>query len=69
MNVKSIYWSTVVIMPHFVGKKKGIYLNTSSVAGMKVRPGQVFYGGTKGFLNTVGLYVLRTLVLLLTMTR
>jgi hypothetical protein len=40
-------------MPYFVEKKSGVYLNTSSVAGTRVRPGQVFYGGTKGFLNTV----------------
>jgi 3-oxoacyl-[acyl-carrier protein] reductase len=54
VNIKSIYWSVVVVMPYFTQRKKGVFLNTSSVAGMKVRPGQVFYGGTKGFLNTVG---------------
>lgn len=53
VNVKSIYLSVSVIMPYFVGRKAGVYLNTSSVAGTRVRPGQVFYGGTKGFLNTV----------------
>ena len=53
VNVKSIYLSVSVIMPYFVEKKSGVYLNTSSVAGVRVRPGQVFYGGTKGFLNTV----------------
>jgi 3-oxoacyl-[acyl-carrier protein] reductase len=57
VNVKSIYWSVVVVMPYFVQRKKGVFLNTSSVAGMKVRPGQVFYGGTKGFLNTVSLII------------
>jgi 3-oxoacyl-[acyl-carrier protein] reductase len=45
--------SVVVVMPYFVEQKYGVYLNTSSVAGTRVRPGQVFYGGTKGFLNTV----------------
>ena len=53
VNVKSIYMSVVVVMPYFVSQKSGVYLNTSSVAGTRVRPGQVFYGGTKGFLNTV----------------
>lgn len=53
VNVKSIYLSVSVIMPYFVEQKSGVYLNTSSVAGTRVRPGQVFYGGTKGFLNTV----------------
>jgi 3-oxoacyl-[acyl-carrier protein] reductase len=53
VNVKSIYLSISVIMPYFVDRHSGVYLNTSSVAGTRVRPGQVFYGGTKGFLNTV----------------
>jgi 3-oxoacyl-[acyl-carrier protein] reductase len=53
VNVKSIYWSVAVVMPYFVEKKGGVFLSTSSVAGTRVRPGQVFYGGTKGFLNTV----------------
>jgi len=53
VNVKSIYLSVSVVMPYFVERKHGVYLNTSSVAGTRVRPGQVFYGGTKGFLNTV----------------
>ncbi|KAL7912458.1 putative alcohol dehydrogenase [Trichoderma velutinum] len=42
VNVKGIYLT-----------KYGVYLNTSSVAGTRVRLGQVFYGGTKGFLNTI----------------
>jgi 3-oxoacyl-[acyl-carrier protein] reductase len=53
VNCKSIYWSVAVIMPYFVEQKSGVYVNTSSVAGARTRPGQVFYGGTKGFLNTV----------------
>jgi 3-oxoacyl-[acyl-carrier protein] reductase len=53
VNCKSIYWSIAVIMPYFVQQKSGVYVNTSSTAGARTRPGQVFYGGTKGFLNTV----------------
>ncbi|POR32491.1 Uncharacterized protein TPAR_07275 [Tolypocladium paradoxum] len=53
VNVRSIYLSVSVVMPYFVERKSGVYLNTSSVAGVRVRPGQVFYGGTKGFLNTM----------------
>jgi 3-oxoacyl-[acyl-carrier protein] reductase len=53
VNVKSIFLSVSVVMPYFVERRAGVYLNTSSVAGTRVRPGQVFYGGTKGFLNTV----------------
>lgn len=55
VNIKSIYMSVSVIMPYFVERKHGVFLNTSSVAGTRVRPGQVFYGGTKGFLNTVSI--------------
>jgi 3-oxoacyl-[acyl-carrier protein] reductase len=53
VNIKSIYLSVSVIMPYFVERKSGVFLSTSSIAGIRVRPGQVFYGGTKGFLNTV----------------
>lgn len=48
VNMKSIFLSTTVVMPYFVEQKSGCYLNTSSVAGYRTRPGQVFYGGTKG---------------------
>ena len=53
VNIKSIYLSVSVLMPYFVERKSGVFLSTSSIAGIRVRPGQVFYGGTKGFLNTV----------------
>ena len=53
VNCKSIFWSVNVVMPYFVERKSGVYVNTSSVSGQRTRPGQVFYGGTKGFLNTV----------------
>ena len=39
VNVKSIYLSVIVMMPYFIGQKSGVYLNTSSVAGTRVRPG------------------------------
>ncbi|KAL7949787.1 putative alcohol dehydrogenase [Trichoderma barbatum] len=53
VNVKRNYLSVSVIMPYFLKRKYGVYLNTSSVSGSRVRPGQIFYGGTKGFLNTI----------------
>jgi len=46
VNVKSIYHSVIEVMPYFVEQRHGVMINTSSVAGTKVRPGQVFYGGT-----------------------
>ncbi|KAJ5082758.1 hypothetical protein N7532_011801 [Penicillium argentinense] len=53
VNTKSIYHSVVQIMPYMAERRSGVFINTSSVAGYKVRPGQVFYGGTKGFVNTI----------------
>jgi 3-oxoacyl-[acyl-carrier protein] reductase len=54
VNVKSIYQSVKVVMPYFVERKEGgQFINTSSVAGTRVRPGMVWYGGTKGFVNVV----------------
>lgn len=53
MNIKKIYLGVSVMIPYFLKRKYEIYLNTSSAAGTRVRPRQVFYGGTKRFLNTV----------------
>lgn len=53
VNVKSIYQSVMVVMPYFVERKSGQFINTSSVAGTRTRPGMVWYGGTKGFVNVV----------------
>ncbi|EEP76999.1 hypothetical protein UREG_01848 [Uncinocarpus reesii 1704] len=66
VNVKSIYQSVAVTVPYFVERKSGVFLNTSSVAGTRVRPGQVFYGGTKGFLNTVTTLLIPPIAYLLT---
>jgi len=42
-NTKSVYLSVSEIMPYFVGRGKGIFVNTSSVAGGRVRePGLVW---------------------------
>jgi len=53
VNCKSIYLSATVLMPYFMEQKGGVFLNTSSVAATRTRPGQVWYGGTKGFVNTI----------------
>lgn len=47
VNIKSVYLSVSEIMPYFVGRGSGASVNTSSVAGTRVREGQVWYGGTK----------------------
>lgn len=37
VNMKSIYLSVAVIMPYFVERNSGVFLNTSSVGGMRAR--------------------------------
>jgi 3-oxoacyl-[acyl-carrier protein] reductase len=53
VNVKSLFWSAKIIMPYFVKQGGGIFLSTSSVAGTRVRPGQVFYGGKNSFSTDI----------------
>jgi 3-oxoacyl-[acyl-carrier protein] reductase len=70
VNMKSIFLSVAVIIPHFLKQKAGIILNVSSVGGIRVKNGlvetlmdlrttrsltlkQVWYGGTKAFVNKV----------------
>lgn len=37
VNMKSIYLSVAVVMPYFVERNSGVFLNTSSVGGMRAR--------------------------------
>lgn len=70
VNMKSIFLSVAVIIPHFLKQNAGIILNVSSVGGIRVKNGlvgtfmdlktthsltlkQVWYGGTKAFVNKV----------------
>ena len=69
VNIKSIYLSVSVLMPYFVERKSGVFLSTSSIAATKVRPGQVFYGGTKGFVNTVSIWYQLSCIILIFLTR
>jgi hypothetical protein len=57
VNIKSIFLSVKVVGPYFIEKKSGVFLNTSSVSGTRTRPGMVWYGGTKGFVNTVCIFL------------
>jgi len=53
VNMKSIYLSTTVVMPYWMEKGGGVMLNTSSVGGIRVKNGLVWYGGTKSFVNKI----------------
>lgn len=54
VNVKSIYWMTQAAVPVLRRQKRGgSIINISSTAGIRPRPGLVWYNGTKGAVNTM----------------
>lgn len=48
VNVKSIYWSAHHFIPHFRKRGGGNFVNVASTAGIRPRPGLVWYNGSKG---------------------
>ena len=48
VNVKSIYLTAQHIVPHFRQAGGGVFVNVASTAGVRPRPGLVWYNGTKG---------------------
>jgi len=48
VNVKSIYWSALHFIPHFRKRGGGNFVNVASTAGIRPRPGLVWYNGSKG---------------------
>ena len=53
VNVKSIFHMTRAVVPLMRQRKYGVILNIASTAGMRPRPGLVWYSGTKGAVNTI----------------
>jgi 3-oxoacyl-[acyl-carrier protein] reductase len=54
VNVKSIYWAMQTAVPVFRAQKRGgSVINISSTAGIRPRPGLVWYNGTKGAVNVM----------------
>jgi 3-oxoacyl-[acyl-carrier protein] reductase len=48
VNVKSIYWSVQAFVPYFREQGGGVFVNIASTAGVRPRPGLVWYNGSKG---------------------
>jgi 3-oxoacyl-[acyl-carrier protein] reductase len=48
VNVKSIYWSVQAFVPYFREQGGGVFINIASTAGVRPRPGLVWYNGSKG---------------------
>lgn len=50
INVKSVYWSAQHFVPYFRKQGGGAFINIASTAGVRPRPGLVWYNGSKGAL-------------------
>jgi 3-oxoacyl-[acyl-carrier protein] reductase len=48
VNVKSIYLTAKHVVPYFRQTGGGVFVNIASTAGVRPRPGLVWYNGTKG---------------------
>jgi len=53
INVKSVYWSAKHFVPHFRQQGGGSFINIASTAGVRPRPGLVWYNGSKGALIVI----------------
>lgn len=53
VNVKSIYHMARAVVPLMRQRKSGVILNIGSTAGIRPRPGLVWYNATKGAVNNI----------------
>lgn len=53
VNVKSIYHSVNVCMPHFIAQGSGSIINVSSCITIRPNNGLVWYAASKGAVDTV----------------
>jgi 3-oxoacyl-[acyl-carrier protein] reductase len=53
INVKSVYWSAKHFVPYFRKQGGGNFINIASTAGVRPRPGLVWYNGSKGALIVI----------------
>jgi len=52
VNMKAIYYSTLVVAPLMERQGGGVILNTASTAGLRPRPGLTWYNASKGWVIT-----------------
>ncbi|MFJ2992817.1 SDR family oxidoreductase [Pandoraea sp. NPDC087047] len=52
VNVKSLFWSARAVIPYFQQRGGGVMINIASTAGVRPRPGLVWYNGSKGAVIT-----------------
>ncbi|RAI03283.1 short chain dehydrogenase [Acuticoccus sediminis] len=53
INVKSIFHFTKAILPHWRSIGRGVMINVGSTAGVRPRPGLVWYNATKATVNNI----------------
>jgi len=53
VNVKALYLAARHVVPLFRQAGRGVFLNIASTAGVRPRPGLVWYNGTKGAMITI----------------
>jgi 3-oxoacyl-[acyl-carrier protein] reductase len=53
VNVKSLYLTTLAVVPELMKRGGGSIINVASTAGIRPRPGLTWYNGTKGAALTL----------------
>ena len=53
INVKGVFWSARHFVPYFRKQGGGCFINIASTAGVRPRPGLVWYNGSKGALIVI----------------
>ena len=53
INVKGVFWSAQHFVPYFRKQGGGTFINIASTAGVRPRPGLVWYNGSKGALIVI----------------
>ncbi len=53
VNVKSVYNMTLAVVPLMRARRSGVIINIGSTAGIRPRPGLVWYNATKAAVNNI----------------